>query len=156
MGRIWKTPQILIEDPGDRGVFNDKVSITGDPTRTGYAYATWLRGDFPPGQRQSPDRRLPLVRLSGQPMISRTTDGGETWSTPEPMRRSNTFFQGNQIAVGPDGTLYNVGGNLFTGAGLQPNNRASTWASCGPVTPGPLDGAREHRPDPDRPAVRPR
>jgi hypothetical protein len=49
-------------------------------------------------------------------MISRTTNGGATWSRPVPMRQSNTYFQGNQIAVGPDGTLYNVAANLFTGA----------------------------------------
>lgn len=122
-GTKWKTPKILIEDGGDRGVFNDKVSITGDPTRAGYAYATWLRGDYPPGQRQSAVADFHSFAYRGQSMISRTTDGGETWSKPEPMRRSNAFFQGNQIAVGPDGTLYNVVANLFTGAGLQPNNQ---------------------------------
>jgi hypothetical protein len=37
------------------------------------------------------------------------------------MRNSNSYFQGNQIAVGPDGTLYNVTANLFTGAGLNDN-----------------------------------
>jgi len=56
-------------------------------------------------------------------MFSRTTDGGATWSTPVPMRRSNAYFQGNQIAVGPDGTLYNVTATLFTGAGIQPNGQ---------------------------------
>jgi hypothetical protein len=57
------------------------------------------------------------------PMFSRTTDGGQTWSKPVPMRTSNAYFQGNQIAVGPDGTLYNVTANLFTGAGIQPNDK---------------------------------
>ena len=52
----------------------------------------------------------------GEPMFSRTTDGGATWSVPEPMRQSNSYFQGNQIAVGPDGTLFNVAANLFRGA----------------------------------------
>jgi hypothetical protein len=52
-------------------------------------------------------------------MFSRTTDAGETWSTPVAMRNSNSYFQGNQIAVGPDGTLYNVTANLFTGSGNQ-------------------------------------
>ena len=117
----WRPPQILIEDSGERGVFNDKVSITGDPTRPGYAYATWIRGDYPPGQRQSPIADLVSFAFRGEAMISRTTDGGQTWSEPEPMRRSNNYFQGNQIAVGPDGTLYNVTANLFTGAGIQPN-----------------------------------
>jgi hypothetical protein len=37
------------------------------------------------------------------------------------MRESNTYFQGNQIAVAPDGTLYNVAANLFTGAGRNLN-----------------------------------
>ena len=114
-GQSWRDPQILIEDQGDRGISNDKVSITGDPTRAGYAYATWLRYTHPAGERQS-ENALGSIANRGQPMISRTTDGGESWSTPKPMRESNTYFQGNQIAVGPDGTLYNVAANLFTGA----------------------------------------
>ena len=122
-GSKWRTPQLLIEDRGDRGVFNDKVSITGDPTRAGYAYATWIRGDYPPGQRQSRIADFHSFAYRGQPMFSRTTDGGQTWSKPEPMRRSNAYFQGNQIAVGPNGTLYNVTATLFTGAGLQPNDQ---------------------------------
>ena len=114
-GTEWKEPTILIEDRGDRGVTNDKVSITGDPTRPGYAYATWIRIDFPAGQRQSENADRVSLSWRGQPMFSRTTDGGETWSKPVPMRESNNYFQGNQIAVAPDGTLYDVTANLFTG-----------------------------------------
>jgi hypothetical protein len=118
-GENWRPPQILIEDRGDRGVFNDKVSITGDPTRAGYAYATWIRGDYPPGQKQGLIADFHSFAYRGQPMFSRTTDGGDTWSTPVAMRNSNAYFQGNQIAVGPDGTLYDVTANLFTGSGNQ-------------------------------------
>jgi hypothetical protein len=122
-GTSWRAPQILIEDEGSRNVSNDKVSVTGDPTRAGYAYATWLRTDYPPGQRQSPIADNRSFAYRGQPMFSRTTDAGQTWSKPVPMRKSNAYFQGNQIAVGPDGTLYDVTANLFTGAGLQPNDQ---------------------------------
>ena len=125
-GTQWRQPTILIEDRGDRGVANDKVSITGDPTRPGYAYATWIRIDFPSGQRQSENADQVSLSWRGQPMFSRTTDGGETWSKPVPMRESNNYFQGNQIAVGPDGTLYNVTANLFTG-----NSRVSNSVYMG-------------------------
>ncbi|WP_112264125.1 sialidase family protein [Lentzea terrae] len=117
----WRPPTIIQEDTGDRFVFNDKVSITGDPTRAGYAYATWIRGSYPNDGRQHPIADLHSFAYRGKPMFSRTTDGGLTWSTPVPMRDSNAYFQGNQIAVGPDGTLYNVAANLFTGAGLNDN-----------------------------------
>jgi hypothetical protein len=115
-GTSWRAPQILIEDRGDRFFSNDKVSITGDPTRAGYAYATWLRFTHPAGGENSPIADFHSFAFRGNPMISRTTNGGVSWSTPVPMRQSNTYFQGNQIAVGPDGTLYNVTANLFTGA----------------------------------------
>jgi hypothetical protein len=120
-GTSWSEPTILIEDRGDRGISNDKVSVTGDPTRPGYAYATWLRFTHPAEGRNAENADLRSFAFRGQPMISRTTDGGQTWSEPEPMRESNTYFQGNQIAVAPDGTLYNVAANLFTGAGFNPN-----------------------------------
>jgi hypothetical protein len=162
-GTSWNDPQLLIEDRGDRGVFNDKVSITGDPTRPGYAYATWIRGDYPPGQRQSQVADFASFAYRGQPMISRTTDGGETWSTAKPMRESNAYFQGNQIAVAPDGTLYDVTAVLFTGAGIQPNlqgvymgvmrsrDAGRTWSA--PKHIAPIRTAqlivREDRGDPD-------
>ena len=61
------------------------------------------------------------------------------------MRRSNAFMQGNQIAVAPDGTLYNVEATLFTGAGLNENgvymgvmrskDAGRTWAAPAKIAP---------------------
>jgi hypothetical protein len=151
----WRAPQILIEDEGSRGVTNDKVSITGDPTRAGYAYATWIRFSHPAQQRNSPIADLHSFAFRGEPMISRTTDGGATWSTPEPMRRSNTYLQGNQIAVAPDGTLYDVAANLFRGAvaneqavymGVMRSNDAGLHWSA-PVRIAPIRTAQLFVPD---------
>jgi hypothetical protein len=154
-GSSWRPPQILIEDVGDRFIFNDKVSITGDPTRPGYAYATWLRFTHPAGGRQSENADFRSFAFRGQPMISRTTDGGQTWSEPEPMRESNTYFQGNQIAVAPDGTLYNVAANLFTGAGrnlngvymavMRSRDASEHWSA--PARLGPIRTAQLFVPD---------
>ena len=75
-GSSWRAPTILIEDEGSRGISNDKVSITGDPTRAGYAYATWLRFTHPAEGENSPVADLHSFAFRGQPMISRTTDAG--------------------------------------------------------------------------------
>ena len=120
-GATWSTPVTIIRDEQDPVSFNDKESITGDWTRAGYAYATWIRGDIP-GENRSFESLLHSFAFRGQPMFSRTTDGGQTWSTPQPMTNQNVFAQGNQIVVLPDGTLVNVSAVLFKGAGFQPND----------------------------------
>lgn len=143
-GSNWRPPTILIEDGGGIS-FNDKISVTGDPTRAGYAYATWLRWDVPNGGRQDDNADIRSFAFRGLPMISRTTNGGATWSTAEPMRKSNIYMQGNQVAVAPDGTLYDVGAVLFTGAGFNDNgvyigvmrskDAGKTWDSPAKVAP---------------------
>jgi hypothetical protein len=118
-GATWSAPATIIRDDNPIN-FNDKESITGDWTRAGYAYATWIRGAFP-GENRSFNSFVSFA-YRGQPMFSRTTDGGQTWSTPRRMTNQNIYAQGNQIVVLPDGTLVNVFAALFKGAGIQPND----------------------------------
>jgi hypothetical protein len=117
-GATWEEPVTLIRDD-DPLHFNDKESITGDPTRDGYVYAVWDRGTFPGGPR-SPTSEAHSFAFRGQPIFSRTTDGGATWSEPVAMSNANVFTLGNQIAVLPNGTLVDV---FWTGrgSGLQPS-----------------------------------
>jgi hypothetical protein len=56
-GASWSSPALL--DAGGHG-FNDKPSITADPTRPGTAYAVWT--------------------LEGAAFMSRTRDAGASWS----------------------------------------------------------------------------
>lgn len=118
-GQTWNAPATIIRDQNPVN-FNDKESITGDWTRDNTAYATWIRGAIP-GENRSITGLQRSFAYRGQPMFSRTTDGGQTWSTPVAMTNQNIYAQGNQIVVLPDGTLVNQFAALYKGAGVQPN-----------------------------------
>jgi hypothetical protein len=121
-GLHWSFPVDITRDTPatDPGVFNDKQSITADPLHAGRAYATWIQGNLP-GENISLAKLSHAFSYRGLPMFARTTDGGQTWSAPEPMTKANLYAQGNQIAVLPDGTLVDVMAILFKGSGIQPN-----------------------------------
>jgi hypothetical protein len=103
-GRTWGPVSTLIRD-GEQ-FFNDKNSITADPTDPRYVYAVWDR----------------LAASGGGPTIlARSTDGGQTWEAAraihDPGSRSQTI--GNVIAVLPNGTVVNLFTQLDSGANGQ-------------------------------------
>jgi hypothetical protein len=89
-GRSWSAPSVLISDVN--GFFNDKDSITADPTDATLVYVVW--------DRLTPDDRGPA-------MLARSTDGGLTWQAPSVIFDPGVHLQtlNNQIVVLPDGTL---------------------------------------------------
>ena len=122
-GRTWSNAATLIRD----GVlfFNDKNTITADPTDANYVYAVWDR----------------LGATSGGPtFFARTTDGGNTWEAArsifDPGPQSQTI--GNVIAVLPNGTLVNLFTQLDQGAGgqvtstlnvVRSNDKGGSWSA---------------------------
>jgi hypothetical protein len=119
-GATWSAPATLIRDD-DLRFFNDKESITADPTNADLVYAVWDR-IYKPGQSKGFPSQLNSFAFRGFPYLARSTDGGVTW---EPARRissnANLFTIGNQIVVLPDGTLIDFA-FYATGSGVQPAN----------------------------------
>src|SRR3954468_19445583 len=81
-GASWLSPAVVAGSDGGR--FNDKETVTADPTRPGHAYLVWSQ--------------LDRIRFT------RTVDAGRTWSPPR------TIARGRQvniaaISVLADGTL---------------------------------------------------
>jgi hypothetical protein len=89
-GRSWPTTRTLMASHE----FDDKPSVTADPTRPNVAYAIWQESAL------------------GAPatLFARTSDGGATWSTPQPImsRSGGATASGNIIVVDRKGRLYDV------------------------------------------------
>src|SRR4051812_7803054 len=94
-GLTWSDPSLIIRTStadAATGVFLDKQSITADPYHAGRAWATWIQGNLP-GEDVSFSKLAHAFSYRGTPMVSRTTDGGRTWSTPQPMTNANLYAQ---------------------------------------------------------------
>ncbi len=122
-GRTWSNPVTLRSDGA--ASFNDKESITADPTDARYVYATWDR----------------LTGDNGPAWFARTTNGGASWeaarSIYDPGATSQTI--NNQIVVLPDGTLVlfftelaNVGPANPRLRVLRSADKGATWSA--PIT----------------------
>jgi hypothetical protein len=108
-GLTWSSPIEVIRDL-DANVFNDKQSITADPTDADLVYAVWDRLVFPPSERASVISGFVTAAFRGPVWFARSTDGGLTWEPAhqiyDPGQNDQTI--GNQIVVLPDGTLVDV------------------------------------------------
>lgn len=120
-GDTWSEPVTLIREDHPFN-FNDKESITADPTDSRYVYAVWDRSRFPSDNANF--NALHSLAFRGDIIFTRTTDGGVTWETPRDVldRNRNEFSIGNQIVVLPDGKLVDIF-NLGKGSGIQPSGQ---------------------------------
>jgi len=103
-GKTWGNQRLIKSDKGTSPVFeftqffNDKESVTADPTHAGTAYVVWDRLKAP---SHSPDAALRAHAFRGPTWFSKTTDGGKTWTGTraifDPGQNSQTI--GNQVVV---------------------------------------------------------
>ena len=145
-GLTWSDPVTVIRDTAAT-VFNDKQTITADPTDANYVYAVWDRLVFPGSERASVVASFRTSSFSGPAWFARSSNQGVSWeparSIFDPGQNDQTI--GNQIVVQPNGTLVDIftefnnenakkrrGGFIRV---LRSTDKGSTWS-------GPFDVGR--------------
>ena len=87
----------------DANFFNDKQTITADPTDANKVYAVWDRLLFPTSERASVISGLVTNAFRGPIWFNRSIDGGGSWEQPrqiyDPGQNDQTIA--NQIVVLP-------------------------------------------------------
>jgi hypothetical protein len=100
-GYSWGPSFALANDDGSQ-YFNDKESLTIDPTDPRYVYAVWDRLD---------------LSDNGPAMLARSTDGGLNWSAPRVIYDpggSGRQTIGNVVVVAPNGVVFDFFTELAT------------------------------------------
>jgi hypothetical protein len=131
-GLSWSAPVALIQD----GVqfFDDKGSITADPTDSNYVYVVWDRLSGP---------------TAGPSYLAVTADAGASWAAARSIYDPGVANQtlGNQIVVLPGDVVLDVFTELDTGTGgqttafarlVQSLDHGTTW-SAAPITIAELE-----------------
>jgi BNR repeat protein len=147
-GRTWAAARRI--DGSDRTLgFDDKESITADPTDPNVVYVVWDR-TVGSGQGGTP-RRGPDP--PDEIRFARSLDAGLTWEEPRVIGRVAGTPLGNQIAVLPDGTLLNVFEVAQPGVAgsvgslqqvIRSMDRGLTWSA--PITIATVRGAQVRDP----------
>ncbi len=136
-GGTWSNPIPLIQDGSQ--AFNDKESVTADPTDARYVYVIW--------------DRLVAGNGGGPTWFARTTDGGATWEPARPIHDPGPTDQtiGNVIVVRPDGTLIAMF-NELTGTPtvstiriIRSTDKGATWSA--PITVATMQAVGVSDPD---------
>jgi ELWxxDGT repeat protein len=161
-GLTWSAPTVL-HDNTDSRAFNDRESITADPTDPRFAYMTWHFESVPSGyliRNEQPVLGFAGIKL---PLLfTRTTDGGRTW---EPVRTiydpgADAGAQLGQIIVRPDGTLLDIFDEILVnkdngGAGkfevnlsiLTSQDHGQTWSNGKPIRAAKMQALAVSDPD---------
>jgi hypothetical protein len=122
-GRTWSAIATLQADTAER--FNDKNTITADPTDARYVYAVWDRLSSVAGEGAGPT------------LMARSSDNGATWEPTRIVFDPGVSAQtiGNRIEVLPNGRLVNQFALIDYSAGtvivavIVSKDKGDTWSA---------------------------
>jgi hypothetical protein len=128
-GLTWSQPTLVIlTDTQSSNLFNDKDSITADPHNPNLVYTVW-------------DQLNQQSLGATETLLSRSTNGGQTWGTPQVIFQSPTNGHniGHQILVLPNGTLVDAFDEIqldathfpiaFSGDFIRSTDHGVTWSA---------------------------
>jgi hypothetical protein len=141
----------------------DKESVTADPTMPGYVYVVWDKYSNQAGQYH--DHGNGANASKGPAVLSRSTDGGQTWSNPQAIYSRNDGTLDNDILVLPNGTLLDFFVDFVVKSGsknpevfngyisfVSSTDHGKTWSQTATrVSPAPISCTEAV--DPDNPGV---
>ena len=138
-GANWEDP-VVVKFDDQANFFNDKETLTADPTDSRYVYVTWQR-IVAPSERASARAGERAAAFRSIAWFARSDDNGASYSLVKPILNPGNKAQtiGNQIVVLPNGDLVmlfnlirNVGANTnrgFTAAVMRSTDKGDSWSA---------------------------
>ena len=152
-GANWEDPVVVKFD--DRAnFFNDKETLTADPTDSRFVYVTWQR-IVAPNEHASARAGERAAAFRSIAWFARSNDNGASYGVVKPIFDPGNKAQtiGNQIVVLPNGDLVmlfdlirNVGDNAnrgFTAAVMRSTDKGNTWSAPIEIDRMLTDGVRD-------------
>ena len=152
-GANWEDPVVVKFD--DRAnFFNDKETLTADPTDSDFVYVTWQR-IVAPNESASARAGERAAAFRSIAWFARSDDNGASYEVVKPIFNPGNKAQtiGNQIVVLPNGDLVmlfnlirNVGANRnrgFTAAVMRSTDKGDTWSAPIAIDSMITDGVRD-------------
>ena len=138
-GANWEDP-VVVKFDNQANFFNDKETITADPTDSRFVYVTWQR-IVAPNMNASARAGERTASFRSIAWFARSDDNGASYDVVKPIFDPGQFAQtiGNQIVVLPNGDLVmlftlirNVGNPAnrgFTAAVMRSTDKGDTWSA---------------------------
>ena len=138
-GANWEDP-VVVKFDDQANFFNDKETITADPTDSRFVYVTWQR-IVAPNMHASARAGERAASFRSIAWFARSDDNGASYDVVKPVFDPGQFAQtiGNQIVVLPNGDLVmlfnlirNVGAPAnrgFTAAVMRSTDKGDTWSA---------------------------